>query len=154
MNKLLLIAAALALMSPAALAQVKKAEPIMQVDTLTPGKTLDVNMETLCLAGYTGRVRNVSEKTKKEVFARYGIDPKEDKFEIDHLISLELGGSNDIENLWPQSYTTQPWNAHVKDKLENRLHRMVCDGQISLKEAQKAISTNWIAAYKKYYGAE
>jgi hypothetical protein len=41
---------------------------------------------------------------------------------VDHLIPLELGGSNDIANLWPQSYVTV-WNAHMKDRLENRLNR-------------------------------
>ncbi len=54
-------------------------------------------------------------------------------------------------NLWPQSYQTQPWNAHVKDALENELHRLVCSGQLDLKTAQHDISTDWIAAYKKYF---
>jgi hypothetical protein len=38
---------------------------------------------------------------------------------VDHLVSLEIGGANTVQNLWPQSYDTTPWNAHVKDKLEN-----------------------------------
>jgi hypothetical protein len=42
--------------------------------------------------------------------------------EIDHLISRELGGADEVANLWPQSYGGQPWNAVLKDKLENRLH--------------------------------
>ena len=70
---------------------------------------------------------------------------------MDHLISLELGGSNSIRNLWPESRRTQPWNAWVKDALENKLHRMVCTGQLDLKVAQHDIATNWIAAYKKYF---
>ena len=82
----------------------------------------------------------------------YFLDPRKDRFEVDHLISLELGGSNDIKNLWPQSYTTKPWNAHVKDKLENRLHKLICYGAINIVEAQIAISKNWIEAYKKYIG--
>ena len=72
-------------------------------------------------------------------------------FEVDHLISLELGGSNSMRNLWPQSFYTETWNARVKDVLEHHLNRMVCDGKISLEEAQKAIATDWIAAYCKYY---
>jgi hypothetical protein len=88
---------------------------------------------------------------KQKVYAEYGIaihQPKE--YEVDHLISLELGGSNDISNLWPQSYVTSPWNAHVKDKLENKLHALVCSGQLDLKTAQQEISHDWVAAYKKY----
>jgi hypothetical protein len=71
--------------------------------------------------------------------------------EIDHLISLELGGSNDIGNLWPQPYFND-CNAHQKDLLENKLHELVCDADdsIPLAEAQLAISTDWISAYTKY----
>jgi hypothetical protein len=68
---------------------------------------------------------------------------------VDHLISLELGGSNSLKNLWPESYSGE-WNAHVKDKLENDLHRRVCKGEVDLKDAQREIATDWIAAYKKY----
>jgi hypothetical protein len=93
----------------------------------------------------------VPESVKKEVYAEYHITHhSKGQYEVDHLISLELGGSNDIKNLWPESYLTDPWNAHVKDKLENRLHRLVCTGKITLKEAQDAISKDWIAAYIKY----
>ena len=114
---------------------------------------------TICkLGGYTNGigVRNVSTVTKKAVFAEYGIDPRgpHGPYEVDHLVSLELGGSNDIKNLWPQSYTTRTWNAHVKDALENHLHALVCHKQISLSVAQSAISSNWIAAYQKYMTME
>ena len=127
------------------------ADPILPNDHLTPGVAdTTVTLEKLCLAGYTGTVRNVSDAKKKVVFELYSIDPTKDKYEVDHLISLELGGSNDVKNLWPQSYYTETWNARVKDVLEHHLNRMVCDGKISLEEAQKAIATDWIAAYCEY----
>ena len=69
---------------------------------------------------------------------------------MDHLIPLSLGGSNSIPNLWPQSYHTTPWNAHVKDVLEVRLHNLVCNGKVDLQTAQHEIATNWIKAYQKY----
>jgi hypothetical protein len=69
----------------------------------------------------------------------------------DHLISLELGGSNDIQNLWPESYRTEPWNAHVKDRLEDRLNDLVCAGRLGLADAQRSIATDWIAAYRRYF---
>jgi hypothetical protein len=73
-------------------------------------------------------------------------------YEEDHLISLELGGHpRSPDNLWPEPWFGD-WNAGVKDKLENRLHALVCSGEISLREAQKAIASDWIAAYKKYIG--
>ena len=122
--------------------------------TLTPGVTLPVTKEQVCVKGYSKSVRNVSSDEKLQVFGEYHIDKRSDKFEIDHLISLELGGSNDLKNLWPQSYTTKPYNAHLKDRLENHLHVLVCNGTISLKEAQDEISTDWIKTYDKYFGAQ
>ena len=120
---------------------------------LTPGVVNPAaTKEMICTPNYTAQkgVRNVPESVKKQVFAEYNVDPKSDKFEVDLLISLELGGSNDIKNLWPESYTTTPYNAHTKDALENKLHRMICSGQIDMKEAQTEIATDWIGAYKKY----
>ena len=129
------------------------ADPILPNEHLTPGVAdTTVTLEKLCLAGYTGTVRNVSNAKKKVIFELYGIDPTKDKYEVDHLISLELGGSNDVKNLWPESYTTMPWNARVKDKLENRMHKLVCEGKLDLPTAQFEIATDWIKAYIKYIG--
>lgn len=71
--------------------------------------------------------------------------------EIDHLISLELGGDNGIKNEWPQPYTPVP-GAHEKDQVENYLHRQVCSGKMELAEAQKEIATDWYAVYLKMKG--
>jgi hypothetical protein len=35
---------------------------------------------------------------------------------------------------------------------ENRLNDMVCDGEISLREAQREIVIDWVAAYQKFIG--
>jgi hypothetical protein len=58
--------------------------------------------------------------------------------EIDHIISLELGGSNDIANLYPEK-ASLPAGApgfHIKDKLENELHDIVCDGTMARRSAR------------------
>jgi hypothetical protein len=57
---------------------------------------------------------------------------------------------NSIKNLWPESHRTSPWNAQVKDRLEGKLHELVCRGQLDLKTAQHAIASNWIEAYQLY----
>jgi Metal binding domain of Ada len=129
--------------------------PIVPDPAKTPGDTLAVTKADICVPGYSKKVRNVPESVKKQAYAEYGIashQPKE--YEVDHLISLELGGSNSLKNLWPQSYVTSPYNAHKKDVLENKLHKLVCDGVIDLKTTQKAISTDWITAYRKYVGTD
>jgi hypothetical protein len=134
-------------------AQRQSSPPVLPDRTLTPGDTLDVTKDDICVPGYTKKVRNVPKAVKDQVYASYGITrhmPGE--YEVDHLISLELGGSNSIKNLWPESYKTIPWNAHIKDKLENRLHADVCSGKIDLKTAQQQIATDWIASYKRLFG--
>ncbi len=117
---------------------------------VTPGDALDVTPKDFCESGYSSKVRDVPESIKNEVYQEYGITShKPGAYEVDHLISLELGGSNSVRNLWPQSYTGE-WNAHIKDQLENKLHELVCSGQLDMKTAQQAIATNWIVAYQKY----
>lgn len=117
----------------------------------TPGATLPVTARDICVSGYTKKVRNVPSALKRHVYESYGIARhRPGEYEVDHLISLELGGSNAERNLWPQPYGTRPWNARVKDRLENELHRRVCDGELDLASAQRAIAGNWIAAYREY----
>ncbi len=126
--------------------------PLLPDPALTPGATLPVTRDDISVPGYTKKVRNVPIDVKRQVYAEYGITQhKPGDYEVDHLISLELGGSNSIKNLWPQSYRTQPWNAHVKDALENEMHDEVCSGKVDLAAAQHDIATDWIAAYKKYF---
>jgi hypothetical protein len=67
-------------------------------------------------------------------------------------IPLSLGGYNDATNLWPQSYVTQPWNAHRKDRPEARLHHLVCQRLVPLGQAQREMAEDWIKAYQKYIG--
>jgi hypothetical protein len=125
--------------------------PILPEPKLTPGDTFDVTAQDVCTPGYARKVRNVPVEMKRQVYREYGITSQgPGDYEIDHLISLELGGSNSIKNLWPESHRTSPWNAQVKDRLEDKLHELVCSGQLDLKTAQKAIASNWIEAYKKY----
>jgi hypothetical protein len=66
-------------------------------------------------------------------------------------VSLELGGSNAIANLWPEPYAGR-WGARTKDVLENRLHDLVCDGRLRLRAAQRLEARNWVAAYRRFVG--
>jgi hypothetical protein len=126
--------------------------PIRPDPRLTPGAVLPVTAKDICVPGYTKKVRNVPAAVKRKVYAAYGIAHRAPgEYEVDHLISLELGGSNAIANLWPESYRTKPWNARVKDALENHLHREVCAGTIRLRDAQREIATDWIASYQRHF---
>lgn len=114
-----------------------------------------VDRSVMCEMGYAASVRDVPRDVWNEVFERYGLfwSHRRD-FEVDHLVPLSIGGSNDINNLWPESRMTEPWNAEVKDTLEDVLHREVCAGRVPLEEAQEAIRSDWVAAYRKYAGNE
>ena len=114
---------------------------------------------TICVRGWTSTVRPTSAYTtslkRQELSSGYAVhgDQIAGDYEEDHLISLELGGSPDNpKNLWPEPYNVK-FGARVKDRIENTLHRLVCNGSITLRAAQLAISRNWEAAYRKYLGA-
>ena len=129
--------------------------PILPDPKLTPGDTFPVELSDIQVRGYSATVRDVPIKEKRAVYAAYGIDHwNKGEFEVDHLISLSLGGSNSQKNLWPQSYLTEPWNAHTKDQLEYRLLTLVRAGKVDLHTAQQEMAHDWIAAYKKYVAPE
>lgn len=122
---------------------------------LTPGDTVGVDVKTLCKVGYTSTVRHVPQALAKEAFMEYGIEYSEHgKYEVDHLVSLELGGSNDIKNLWPQKYCSPStagktcFGAREKDVVETNLHKRVCRGEVTVEQAQKIIVTDWYAEYE------
>jgi Tol biopolymer transport system component len=103
---------------------------------------------------HTSTIRNVPYSQKYEVEREYGLAPKHygRTLEIDHIVSLELGGSNDIANLSPERLDAHP-GYRVKDKLENKLHDLVCEGKMTLQAAQQQIAGNWIKLYAKVYGS-
>ena len=116
----------------------------------TPGSTdpavTQANIhQTICVRGYTSKVRppeSQTERFKYDIaYPAYGI-PRSQRTELDHLVSLELGGSNDAANLWPE----RPPTPNPKDKVENALHRAVCDGRVTLAAAQRAIARDWLTA--------
>ncbi|HZC05861.1 MAG TPA: HNH endonuclease signature motif containing protein [Ktedonobacterales bacterium] len=116
----------------------------------TPGAIIaSATVSQICQSGYASSVRNVPTSEKNQVYAEYGIASHySGEYEVDHLVSLELGGSNDISNLWPELASPTP-GFHQKDKVENYLHDQVCAGKVSLATAQYQIATNWLAIYNQ-----
>jgi hypothetical protein len=109
----------------------------------------------ICSAGFrTSSIRNVPQDEKFAVEREYGMRPAYygRSIEIDHIVSLELGGSNDIANLFPEPGVGAA-SYHAKDRLENRLHDMVCAGQIGLRDAQRGIAADWESLYRRVFGA-
>ena len=134
-------------------------QPVLPNAVATPGAinpaVTQANIATtICTLGFTKKIRPPVTYTtalkkhqlRSEPYSAYGsTDTK--LFEEDHLISLELGGNpTNPKNLWPEPWTS----ARLKDRLENTLHAMVCAHQITLKDAQTQIATNWATAYQAY----
>ncbi len=121
---------------------------------LTPGAVVLRSRNEVCAAEHAIN-RIVPVAVRKSVFHEYGIAEADARaYEVDYLISPALGGSDDIRNLWPQSYDSTVWNAHVKDALEDRMRAMVCAGTLDLELAQRELSADWIAAYRKYFHSD
>jgi hypothetical protein len=111
---------------------------------------------TICVSGYTKTIRPSSSYTNRIKHSQldsgynYRGDTNASDYEEDHLVPLEVGGNpSSIKNLFPQPWLVT-WNAGKKDRLENKMHSLVCSGAISLAAAQKVFMTNWIAGYQKY----
>jgi hypothetical protein len=102
---------------------------------------------TICRSGYTETVRPPQSQTEQFKFSvaepAYGQSGVSG--ELDHLVPLELGGSNDATNLWVESGSIP----NPKDAVENALNREVCDGTLSLRAAQRKIARNWLTVARQ-----
>lgn len=104
----------------------------------------------VCTPGYSSTVRNMPTSRWNAIFVEYGIHHHSAAtFEVDHLVPLELGGSNARANLFAEPAAPVP-GFHQKDILENKLHAMVCSGHMALQRAQHLIARNWLKAYRRY----
>lgn len=119
--------------------------------TCTPGATNSADTQatigqTICVPGWTKTVRpstSVTTPMKRKLAVAYAMPPTG---ELDHLVSLELGGApDDSRNLWVEPGTIP----NPKDKVENWLKREVCAGRMALADAQAGIAGDWT----QYLGA-
>jgi hypothetical protein len=111
---------------------------------------------TICKSGWTSTVRpsdSITNPEKRASMAAYGIHGSSAGYEYDHDVPLELGGAvNDPRNLWPEPDYEHPapFFLNPKDHLEDTLHRLVCDGSMTLARAQSLSYTNWVTAFRRY----
>jgi hypothetical protein len=108
----------------------------------------------ICSSSFrTGAIRNVPQTEKFQVEREYGMPAAYYGYsiEIDHIVPLELGGSNVIANLFPEPGSGSA-SYHVKDALENRAKAAVCDGRLTLLAAREGFARNWEALYRGLFG--
>lgn len=122
-------------------------DPQCTPGSFDPAVTQANIQSTICRSGYTATVRpptGETDKAKHTLYQAYGV-PTGTTSELDHLVSLELGGSNDDANLWPEIGKVP----NPKDKVENDLHDAVCSGKVTLVAAQQAIASDWTTAEQR-----
>jgi hypothetical protein len=104
-----------------------------------------ITAAVLCAPGYSTRTyRAPSSQTSafKWNVAEPAYGEVNVSGELDHLVSLELGGANDASNLWVEPGPIP----NPKDNVENQLHAAVCAGKVTLRAAQDAIAGDWMTA--------
>lgn len=119
-------------------------DPACTPGAIDPAVTQANVASTICRSGYTATVRPPAADTgrwKVRTYVFYGLDTGA-RGEYDHLVPLELGGSNATSNLWIETGSIP----NPKDTVENRLKDEVCAGQLTLAAAQRAIATDWTTA--------
>lgn len=123
---------------------------------LNPAVSQATIATTVCRAGWTATIRPHPEYTTalkiRQLASGYTYrgDTKPSDYEEDHLIPLELGGSpTSTRNLWPEPYLGTG-GALVKDRIENKLHELVCARVVGLATTQHVIAANWWQAYRRY----
>lgn len=118
-------------------------EALLPNPKLTPGRIAERDKDR----------GGVTLKMEQKVFARYRLPwPRRAEFKIDHLIPVELGGADTIDNLWPQSVRTRPYGADRKELLTDVLLERIARKQITLEQAQEQIRKDWIDAFIDHVG--
>jgi hypothetical protein len=110
---------------------------------LTPGCLCSVNDHDFKEYRYAEHIaycqRNVPFALQFSVLHRYNIPlAARNKYKIDHLVPIACGGSNSLDNLWPQPIA----EVVEKAKLENDLYLRLKAGTITQQEAIQDIY-NW-----------
>jgi hypothetical protein len=121
-------------------------DPTCTPGTLNPAVSQATIAATVCKPGWTSTVRpppSVTGTLKTQLDTAYSL-PATTEGELDHLVSLELGGApSDPANLWVEPGKIP----NPKDAVENQLHGAVCAGLIPLATAQKTIASDWTTAF-------
>ena len=113
------------------------ADPRRTPGVLNPDVTQANIRSTICRHGWTSTIRPPVAYTnalKRRQMRAYRETGSMSGYQEDHLISLEMGGSpTDPRNLWPEPYP----RASQMDQIENQLNSQICDGQLTLAQAQQ-----------------
>jgi hypothetical protein len=118
--------------------------------TLTPGAVTSADANTICNLPARLPVPTVPPAVQAAVYRAYGhtTPATQKKFILDLLVPPSLGGAAVEANIWPAAIRGTGF--FQKNQLDHLLKDMVCRRLVTLKHAQKALETDWYAAWLKY----
>jgi len=120
---------------------------------LNPAVTQASISTTICVRGWSKKVRppaSFTGRLKREQLQAFGYTGQLADVEEDHRVPIAVGGAPwDPKNLWPEPRHVA-WGAEKKDRLEDLIHGLVCDGRLSLVDGQAVFFGNWQQAAKRY----
>ena len=143
-------------------------DPETTPGVINPEVTQANIQQTICMKGWTSTIRPPASYTnslkKQQLQGVRFADKNPAHYEEDHFMSLELGGSpGDAKNLWPEMWGTPgtpltsrgPFpssivGAKAKDQTEKALNTAICNGTMSLQEAQQIIARDWFKYYRDH----
>ena len=132
-------------------------------DDVTPGRVRVLSHKAICETKWGRDQRSVTTAMKRQVFQSYDLSGNDDasqgcrrqangrRYEIDHRVPRCAGGADHVANLWPQCYSGA-WSAILKDRLEVRVCKDICNGDLTVDEAQDIFLGDWHEGYRRYFG--
>lgn len=113
----------------------RQATPL--IGRLNPDVTQSTIAQTICKRGWAASVRPSSAYTSRLKRSQLPAGASMREWSEDHLMPIELGGApRDPANLRPVPAA----RAKADDKEENRLHKSVCNGSMTLAAARVKMS--------------
>jgi hypothetical protein len=131
--------------------------PVARPDAkLTPGVVAIHDLATVCRqAKHTKGLFApldplITPANQQAVFAAYKISVQQEKrYGLDFLIPLQLGGANVPANIWPVS-SSRGVGFREKEVLNQRMHILVCHGDMPLDQAQREMAGDWVKLWVAY----
>ena len=123
--------------------------------SLTPGAIRSTDTAAICSTG-TRQFRHRDPDRSNQIFESYHIARADRiQYTLDHLVPLEAGGADVTANIWPEPRASLAgeWDDERKYQLEHTLARLICSGQVDVREAREAIRADWPSAWLRFVAA-
>src|SRR3954447_22449414 len=104
----------------------------------SPGGKGKADDAHVCAGDFEASAKPIAKWQRDQALERYGKRPEDFTGDLDHLIAVSLGGSNDPDNIWPLP-PNKDMGPEQKKALDLKLHELVCNQTIKLKDAQDAV---------------